>query len=243
MTERGGVQPQRPFQRDLRGGLADGQPGRLAEGRQRSRMVVQPLQFQGDGPGELRGRWRLGAQGRLGRRGERPAHPDRTQPFGPFREGHGLGRPAALQPPLDTAMLVPGEQVEVHDFLTAGHQAVVQRFHASLADRAERELERLTADRVRGVRVFRRGRRPVPQPGQRGLRGLPAQATPRIRSARRRQGHPVERLPAAGPHTELLLDLAFLDKRGWRHHRFGPGDRAPRKAALAQGLPGSAAPG
>ena len=52
-------------------------------------------------------------------------------------------------------MLVPGEQVQVDDFLTAGDQAVVEGLDANLADRAERELERLAADRVRRANFCR----------------------------------------------------------------------------------------
>ena len=81
------------------------------------------------------------------------AAPDRAQALGPLHVEEGLTRGAAPQPPLDAPVLVPGEQVQVDDFLAAGHQAVVQRLHPDLADRAERELERLPAYDVRRVHV------------------------------------------------------------------------------------------
>src|SRR5262249_46666448 len=135
--------------------------------------------------------------------GERPGDRGGAQPFGAFGQEHRLSGTAAAQPPLQAAVLVPGEQVQVDDLLATGHQAVVQRLHADLADRAERELERLPAA----------GARRVPLPWGSGR--LMPQAR-EVRARPRRQREPVERLPAGWPYPELLVDLAFLGERGGR---------------------------
>jgi hypothetical protein len=98
-------------------------------------------------------------------------------------------------------MLVPGEQVEVDDFLTAGHQAVVQRFHTDLADRAERELESLATHDMLRMHLGRLVGRRAAQPRE-------------IRSGPWREDHPVKRLAASRPDAELLVDLALLGEGG-----------------------------
>ena len=115
-----------------------------------------------------RGRRRDAERGFRGRR-ERPADGDGAEALGALGEEDGLARCLAAQPPFHAAVLVPGEQVQVDDFLAAGHQPVVQALHAHLADRPERELEGLPADGVRGVRLVAAAlRRLLAEPGKPG---------------------------------------------------------------------------
>ena len=61
------------------------------------------------------------------------------------------GRSESLQAPLDAAILVPLEKVEVDDFLAARHQSHVDRLLAHGANWPKRELDHLASDEVGGV--------------------------------------------------------------------------------------------
>jgi hypothetical protein len=125
---------------------------------------------------------------------------------------------------------MPGEQVQIDDFLAAGYQPVVERLHAGLPDRPERELEGSPADPVRSMHLLWRLRRYPSQPRQRqrGRHVLFVSALGQFRVRWHR--NPVERLPAGRLDTELLVDLAFLGEcRGGdvgQRGVLGCGDRA-----------------
>src|SRR6266851_5292834 len=128
-------------------------------------MVVEALKLQRDSPGPLGGGRRPRVERCLDGCCERPAHGDGTEALSSLDVEERIARCAAAEPPLQAAVLVPGEQVQVDDFLAAGDEAVVQGFDADLADRPERELERVAAYRVRRVDLARFLPGLVPQPG------------------------------------------------------------------------------
>ncbi len=152
MAERGEVAAQQPLEHDLAARLADRQAGRLAQRRDRGRVVVDPLELERDRAG-VRRRGREARSPVTASTARQNAIVSPTDESPSARSTKNVARVGIEpgQPPLDPAVLVPVEQVQVEHLLAGRDQAHVERLPAGDADRSERELERLAADHVRLV--------------------------------------------------------------------------------------------
>jgi hypothetical protein len=181
-------------------------------------VVIDPFEFQRDRSTVRRRLRDNGAACSLDRAAERDRVTHRREPVGALDEERCAIGIEPQEPPLDSPVLVPVEQVQVEDLLACSHQPHIQRLPAGHADGAEWKLERLARYHVRLVVTSKPG--PLSSP----------QTRERVRAMRRHQ-NAVKPLVVVGTDAVVLVDLALLDER--RRIEVGQGWKA---IAIERGL-------